>query len=149
MQSHVPQSPLSPDSSATSAKKKRVNSKAASAVEAASTRCRPKCDPAIGRCPRHRFTPIDVTDDIDLSHFTGKLEGFRSATQIDDFLTVLIRLVITNEISARRAAVISYLTSQLPVPAATPTPPTPLSPPRTPTSASPTPTSRPLPPPSH
>jgi hypothetical protein len=117
MPSHVPQSPVSPDSSTTSTKKKRIQPQGRLRCRSRNrkgTRCRLQCDPAIGRCLRHRLRPAVFTDDADLSlHFSGKLEEFRSATQINDFLTVLIRLVVANEISARRAAVIGYLTSQL------------------------------------
>jgi hypothetical protein len=117
MQPHVPQSPVSPDSSTTSTRTNRIQPQGRLRCRSRNrkgTRCRLQCDAAIGRCPRHRLRPAVFTDDVDLSiHFTGKLEEFRSATQINDFLTVLIRLVVTNEISARRAAVIGYLTSQL------------------------------------
>jgi hypothetical protein len=110
------QSPVSSDSSTTSTRN-HLEPRGPNRCRAHSrsgTRCHASADPDIGFCHRHAARHSGAPRDTDLSsHVSGKLEEFRSATQINEFLTVLIRLVITNEISARRAAVIGYLTSQL------------------------------------
>ena len=52
--------------------------------------------------------------DVDLSaDFLIQLDGLRSAGQINQFLAKLLILVVQNRISARRAAVLAYITNQL------------------------------------
>src|SRR6266404_7955443 len=52
--------------------------------------------------------------DVDLSaDFLGQLNDLQSAEQINQFLAKLLILVVQNRISARRAAVLTYITNQL------------------------------------
>jgi hypothetical protein len=65
-------------------------------------------------CPRHSqpdFAPTQVQD-IDLSpHFGSDPLNFKSASEVNDFLCSLARLMIENRISARRASVLAYIAS--------------------------------------
>ncbi len=79
-------------------------------------RCRLHSDPATGLCPRHavQLTTGGTPEDRDLSsHFSCPTNEFNSAVQINDFLSTVADLVVKNEISARRAAVLAFITSQL------------------------------------
>ena len=70
---------------------------------------------ANGYCPQHasRLTP-SAGEDRDLSEFFScPTNEFDSAGQINDFLSTVAELVVKNEISARRAAVLAYITNQL------------------------------------
>jgi hypothetical protein len=52
--------------------------------------------------------------DVDLSaDFLIQLDDLQSADQINQFLAKLLLLVVQNRISARRAAVLAYITNQL------------------------------------
>ena len=65
-------------------------------------------------CARHsqpQYTPTPVPD-VDLSaHFGSQPPNFRSASDVNDFLSSLARLMIENRISARRASVLAYIAS--------------------------------------
>jgi hypothetical protein len=65
-------------------------------------------------CARHSqpdFAPKQVQD-IDLSaHFGSDPLNFGSASEVNDFLCSLARLMIENRISARRASVLAYIAS--------------------------------------
>jgi hypothetical protein len=80
-------------------------------------RCRLHSDCSSGLCPRHALRPPDprgAPEDCDLSEFFFcPTDRFDSACQINDFLSTVVDLVIKNEISARRAAVLAYITNQL------------------------------------
>ena len=78
------------------------------------SRCRLHCDPATGYCDRHILRPPDTPDDTDLSaEFASKLKDPKSAVQINDFLATIATLVVKNELSARRATVLTAITAQL------------------------------------
>jgi len=79
-------------------------------------RCRLHSDPATGFCPRHavQSTTAGSPEDRDLSaYFSCPTNEFNSAVQINAFLSTVAHLVVKNEISARRAAVLAYITNQL------------------------------------
>ncbi len=79
------------------------------------SRCRRHAE-ANGLCPRHavQFTTGGTPQDRDLSAcFSCPTNEFDSAVQINDFLSTVADLVVKNEISARRAAVLAFITSQL------------------------------------
>jgi hypothetical protein len=80
-------------------------------------RCRLHSDPATGLCPRHALRPgepLGTPEDRDLSSsFSCPTNEFNSAVQINAFLSTVTDLVVRNEISARRAAVLAFITSQL------------------------------------
>jgi hypothetical protein len=69
-----------------------------------------------GLCFRHaalELQPLQPVD-VDLSaDFLIQLDDLRSAGQINQFLAKLLILVVQNRISARRAAVLAYITNQL------------------------------------
>jgi hypothetical protein len=57
---------------------------------------------------------MGAPEDCDLSDFFFcPTDRFDSACQINDFLSTVIDLVVKNAISARRAAVLAYITNQL------------------------------------
>jgi hypothetical protein len=69
-----------------------------------------------GLCFRHAALQLQPAQplDVDLSaDFLIKLDDLRSADQINQFLAKLLILVVQNRISARRAAVLAYITNQL------------------------------------
>ena len=79
------------------------------------SRCRRHAE-ANGLCPRHavQFTTAGSPEDRDLSaYFSCPTNEFNSAVQINAFLSTVAHLVVKNEISARRAAVLAYITNQL------------------------------------
>jgi hypothetical protein len=78
------------------------------------TRCRHHADPFSRLCPKHSLRPTDLPEDTDLSHkFGPEMDDLSTAVHINAFLTTLVQCVVKNEISARRAAVIGYLTNQI------------------------------------
>src|SRR6266481_10139658 len=69
-----------------------------------------------GLCFRHATLQLQSAQpvDVDLSaDFLGQLDDLQSAEQINQFLAKLLILVVQNRISARRAAVLTYITNQL------------------------------------
>src|SRR5712675_927246 len=69
-----------------------------------------------GLCFRHATLQLQSAQpvDVDLSaDFLGPLDDLQSAEQINQFLAKLLILVVQNRISARRAAVLTYITNQL------------------------------------
>jgi hypothetical protein len=68
-----------------------------------------------GLCFRHAALELQPQPvDVDLSaDFLIQLDDLRSAEQINLFLAKLLILVVQNLISARRAAVLGYITNQL------------------------------------
>jgi hypothetical protein len=69
-----------------------------------------------GLCFRHAALQIQHAQpvDVDLSaDFLIQLDDLQSAEQINQFLARLLILVVQNRISARRAAVLTYITNQL------------------------------------
>src|SRR5258708_4777080 len=69
-----------------------------------------------GLCFRHAALQLQSAQpvEVDLSaDFLGKLDDLQSAEQINQFLAKLLILVVQNRISARRAAVLTYITNQL------------------------------------
>jgi len=69
-----------------------------------------------GLCFRHASLQLQPPQpvDVDLSaDFLIQLDDLRSADQINQFLAKLLILVVQNRISARRAAVLAYITNQL------------------------------------
>ena len=69
-----------------------------------------------GLCFRHATLQLQSAQpvEVDLSaDFLGKLDDLQSAEQINQFLAKLLILVVQNRISARRAAVLTYITNQL------------------------------------
>jgi hypothetical protein len=69
-----------------------------------------------GLCFRHAALQIQPAQpvDVDLSaDFLIQLDDLQSADQINQFLAKLLILVVQNRISARRAAVLAYITNQL------------------------------------
>ena len=69
-----------------------------------------------GFCFRHAALQLQPTQpvDVDLSaDFLIQIDDLQSADQINQFLAKLLILVVQNRISARRAAVLTYITSQL------------------------------------
>ncbi len=69
-----------------------------------------------GLCFRHAALQLQSAQpvDVDLSaDFLGRLDDLQSAEQINQFLAKLLILVVQNRISARRAAVLTYITNQL------------------------------------
>lgn len=69
-----------------------------------------------GLCFRHAALQVQPAQpvDVDLSaDFLGQLDDLKSAEQINEFLGKLLILVVQNRISARRAAVLTYITNQL------------------------------------
>jgi hypothetical protein len=79
-------------------------------------RCRLHSDSSSGLCPRHalrRPTPRRSRGLRPLRLLLFPTDQFDSACQINDFLSTVIDLVVKNEISARRAAVLAYITNQL------------------------------------
>ena len=65
-------------------------------------------------CARHsqpQYAPPSIPE-VDLSaHFGPQSPNFSSASEINDFLASLARLMIENRISARRASVLAYIAS--------------------------------------
>jgi hypothetical protein len=58
-----------------------------------------------------QFAPTQVPD-VDLSsHFGPDSLNFKSACEVNEFLSSLARLMIENRISARRASVLAYIAS--------------------------------------
>jgi hypothetical protein len=79
------------------------------------SRCRRHAE-ANGLCPRHavHLTTGGSPQDRDLSaYFSCPTNEFNSAVQINQFLSTVADLVVKNEISARRAAVLAFITNQL------------------------------------
>ena len=79
------------------------------------SRCR-KHAGANGLCPRHadQVTTGGTPEDRDLSSFFScPTNEFQSGVQINAFLSTVVDLVVKNEMSARRAAVLAYITNQL------------------------------------
>jgi hypothetical protein len=69
-----------------------------------------------GLCFRHAALQLQSAQpvDVDLSaDFLGQLDDLQSAEQINQVLAKLLVLVVQNRISARRAAVLTYITNQL------------------------------------
>jgi hypothetical protein len=69
-----------------------------------------------GLCFRHAALQLQSPQpvDVDLSaHFLIQLDDLQSADQINQFLAKLLILVVQNRISARRAAVLTYIANQL------------------------------------
>ncbi len=65
-------------------------------------------------CARHRPAPAAESPDLNLeSELTAGLEKFDSPAAINDFLTRLARLLAQARISARRAAVLAYISNQI------------------------------------
>src|SRR6267154_410868 len=65
-----------------------------------------------GLCFRHATLQLQSAQpvEVDLSaDFLGKLDDLQSAEQINQFLAKLLILVVQNRISARRAAVLTYI----------------------------------------
>ncbi len=78
-------------------------------------RCRlPILDPRSGLCFRHSALQQKQFDDgaADLSAaFSGLLSDFKSASQINDFLSRLLVLLVEGRISPRHAGVMAYINS--------------------------------------
>jgi len=65
------------------------------ALNRSGSRCRLNAGAVTGLCPRHTLRPTTTPEDTDLSaHFTGKLDDFKSATNINDFLSTVAALVV-------------------------------------------------------
>jgi hypothetical protein len=65
-------------------------------------------------CPAHTRLPQNLPDPAEIaSTLTANLDDFTSAAQINDFLSRLLLLLAQDKISARRAAVLAYITNQL------------------------------------
>jgi hypothetical protein len=65
-------------------------------------------------CPAHAPLPANQHDAAEIaSALTVNLDDFTSAAQINDFLSRLLLLLAQDKISARRAAVLTYITNQL------------------------------------
>ncbi|MBZ5701102.1 MAG: hypothetical protein LAN84_04585 [Acidobacteriia bacterium] len=80
-------------------------------------RCRLRIlNPHSGLCFRHAGLQDQHSDaaDSDLTAaFSGLLNDFHSAAQINDFLSKLVVLLAQNRISSRRAAVLAYINQLL------------------------------------
>jgi hypothetical protein len=80
-------------------------------------RCRLRIlNPHSGLCFRHAGLQDKQSDaaDSDLTAaFSGLLSEFKSAAQINDFLSKLVVLLAQNRISSRRAAVLAYINQLL------------------------------------
>jgi hypothetical protein len=66
-------------------------------------------------CPKHTqpaAAPQPNSAEV-ASTLTANLDGFTSAAQINDFLSRLLLLLAQDKISTRRAAVLTYIASQL------------------------------------
>jgi hypothetical protein len=65
-------------------------------------------------CPAHAKLPQNQQEPPETARaLTANLTEFRSAIPINDFLARLLLLLAENKISARRAAVLAYITNQL------------------------------------
>jgi hypothetical protein len=65
-------------------------------------------------CPSHADLPHHRPDPAETAAtLTANLDDFTSAAQINDFLSRLLLLLAQDKISTRRAAVLTYITSQL------------------------------------
>jgi hypothetical protein len=84
-------------------------------------RCRLPAKPGTEFCFRHTWeadtAAFVVPEEKDLSEHFGEclkhLDHLESACDLNSIMTILAKLVIKNEISARRAAVLAYIVSQL------------------------------------
>jgi hypothetical protein len=72
------------------------------------TSANPRFCPSHADLPHHRPDPAETAATL-----TAKLDDFTSAAQINDFLSRLLLLLAQDKISTRRAAVLTYVTSQL------------------------------------
>ena len=92
----------------------------------AGRRCRfPVSEPQSPHCLRHAFrlaapgaaprsSHPDSSPEADLTAvLPADPAAFKSASQINDFLSALLVYLAKNQISARRAAVLAYITNQL------------------------------------
>ena len=66
-------------------------------------------------CPKHSEPALPPRPDPaeTAATLTANLDDFTSASQINDFLSRLLLLLAQDKISTRRAAVLTYITSQL------------------------------------
>lgn len=65
-------------------------------------------------CPSHAKLPQNEPIDADLTPLlTCTLDDFKSATQINDYLSNILILLTKGRVTARRAAVLAYITNQL------------------------------------
>ena len=66
-------------------------------------------------CPKHSQPVLPTRPDPaeTAASLTANLDDFTSAAQINDFLSRLLLLLAQDKISTRRAAVLTYITSQL------------------------------------
>ena len=66
-------------------------------------------------CPKHSNPAVPNRPDPSetAATLTANLDDFTSASQINDFLSRLLLLLAQDKISTRRAAVLTYITSQL------------------------------------
>ena len=76
-------------------------------------RCRLPVQQDSALCFRHASLRDPRSADADISATFTQLAEFRSAIAINDFLAKLLGLLAQNRISARQAAVLAYITSQL------------------------------------
>jgi hypothetical protein len=75
-------------------------------------RCRYVLAPDSLFCIHHIDSGFGATPDVDLSrHFGPDPLNFKSASEVNDFLCSLARLMVENRISARRASVLAYIAS--------------------------------------
>jgi hypothetical protein len=66
-------------------------------------------------CPKHSQPAVPTRPDPaeTAATLTANLDDFTSAAQLNDFLSRLLLLLAQDKISTRRAAVLTYITSQL------------------------------------
>ena len=80
-------------------------------------RCRLRIlNPHSGLCFRHaglQDKQSEAADSDVTAAFSGLLSDFKSAAQINDFLSKLVVLLAQNRISSRRAAVLAYINQLL------------------------------------
>jgi hypothetical protein len=75
-------------------------------------RCRYVLAPDSLFCIHHIDSSFGATPDVDLSrHFGPDPLNFKSASEVNDFLCSLVKLMVENRISARRASVLAYIAS--------------------------------------
>ena len=78
-------------------------------------RCRLSTTPSNHNfCPSHARLPQNQPDPAETAAtLTANLDDFTSAAQVNDFLSRLLLLLAQDKISTRRAAVLTYIASQL------------------------------------
>jgi hypothetical protein len=78
------------------------------------SRCRLHADPATGLCNRHKHLTADPPEDTDLlGEFKDRFGDLTTALTVNDFLRNVAYLLVQNQMSNRRAAVLTTLCGHL------------------------------------